>query len=151
MIRIELEGTGALISALKAKPAETRLALIAALYGACQFVRNAAVNGLRKGPKTGRVYKRGGVFHRASAPGEYPASDSGTLMGRIDSEVNEATLVGEVGTNVVYGKYLEFKDPAKGGRPWLSRAWSEAQPKVEAALLAAIQRVFPADRTVTRL
>jgi hypothetical protein len=151
MIRIQVDGTQAVINELNAKPAETRRALVAALWGSGTLVRNAAVNGIRKGPKSGRWYKRGGVRHRASAQGEYPAADTGTLMKSIDVEVDEMALHVDVGTSLAYGKILELKDPAHGGRPWLSRAWDETKDKVAAAIVTALGRVFPADRRVTRL
>jgi len=151
VIRIEIDGSESLIRALQAKPEQSRRALVRALFMVGQIVRNKAVNGIRKGPKTGRLYKRGGVKHRASAPGEYPAANLGALMRSVDTEVNELSLHVDVGTALKYGEYLETKDPARGGRPWLSRAFSETREEVAAALIAAIQAVFGADRKVTRL
>ena len=45
--------------------------------------RNIAVKGITEGNKSGRTYTRGGKTHTASAAGEYPASDSGTLVNNI--------------------------------------------------------------------
>ncbi|HRE45341.1 MAG TPA: hypothetical protein PKY87_15400, partial [Terricaulis sp.] len=71
------------------------------LQKALDLVQETAVRGIAEGPKTGRVYtqrfavnKHGYIFaygsrppHQASAPGEYPASDTGTLMGSIWNEI----------------------------------------------------------------
>ena len=43
------------------------------------------------GPRTGRIYRRGGVVHQASAPGEAPASDTGELRQSIVSVVSDTT------------------------------------------------------------
>lgn len=50
------------------------------------IVEKRAVYLITHGPKTGRIYHRRGVSHQASAPGEAPASDTGTLVNarRID-------------------------------------------------------------------
>lgn len=66
--------------------------------------------------------------HTASAPGEAPARDDGTLASSIASMVRGGTLkpiVGFVGTNLIYGLFLELgtEGPAATGgmepRPWL--------------------------------
>lgn len=55
------------------------------------------------GPKSGRWYSN----HRASAPGEAPAMDTGTLANSIDTE-RESPGAWVVYTNVDYAEYLEF-------------------------------------------
>ena len=47
-------------------------------------VHAEAVRLIQSGPKSGRVYRRRGVTHRASAPGQPPASDTGSLAGSGD-------------------------------------------------------------------
>lgn len=98
-------------------------------------------------PGTGRVYRRGNITHRASAPGHPPAVDTGRLRASItfnwsgsglgrknpDSPVSasrEGDGIGEpsspknrlrcvVGTNVRYGKSLELGTPRMSPRPFL--------------------------------
>lgn len=53
-------------------------------------------------PKSGRMYGN----HRASAPGESPAIDSGNLAGSV-SMIFPSTLEAKIGTNVEYATYLE--------------------------------------------
>lgn len=61
--------------------------------------------GVKGGPKTGRVYrKRGGGFHRASAPGEFPANETGGLLGSISSRTTRRSAV--VGSTKFYAKFL---------------------------------------------
>lgn len=45
--------------------------------------------------------------HQASAPGEYPAIDTGALINSVQSEM-ETDLVGVVYTNSNYAMYLEY-------------------------------------------
>lgn len=70
----------------------------AAFKGVVAGAEMVAAEGTRliqTGPKTGRVYRRRGVTHRASAPGEAPASDSGQLAGSsvIRHNVQQLTAV----------------------------------------------------------
>lgn len=83
-----------------------------------------AVRGIQRGPATGRVYGN----HQASAPGEYPMTDTGGLAASVqfDLPTSEAKPIGKVGTRLLYGKFLELKPSSRGGRPWLSRAFREA-------------------------
>ena len=48
--------------------------------------RNYAIAEIQRGRKTGRIYMKGthqNIPHRASAPGEAPATDTGTLVSNI--------------------------------------------------------------------
>lgn len=97
-----------------------------------------AVRGIQSGPASGRIYQKYNPrrTHQASAPGQYPMSDTGRLASSIQFEppASESKPEGFVGTNLQYGKYLEFKSPAAGGRPWLKRAFDEAVEGSEALL-----------------
>jgi phage gpG-like protein len=80
-------------------------------------VQADAVRSIQRGPKSGRVYKRGNVAHRASAPGQAPATDTGALassVARVDGKLTAA-----VGTGLEYGKHLEFGTTRMEARPWL--------------------------------
>jgi HK97 gp10 family phage protein len=61
-----------------------------------------------------------------SAPGEPPAVDTGRLRASITHRVEgggyEEKTVGVVGTNVEYGKHLEFGTVHMAARPWLTPA-----------------------------
>lgn len=61
--------------------------------------------GVKGGPKTGRTYrKRGGRLHRASAAGEFPANDTGGLLGSINSRSTRDRA--EIGSSKFYAKFL---------------------------------------------
>jgi len=73
---------------------------------------------------TGRVYKRKGKIHVASAPGKPPVIWYGGLHGSIFFIVTEAgpvflMHVGTGGDIGEYGKCLEFGTEKMAARPWL--------------------------------
>jgi len=57
-----------------------------------------------------------------SEPGEYPRKRSGHFRRNVQSEYDPATTTARVGTNVIYGKYLETGTRKMKPRPWLSNA-----------------------------
>lgn len=103
-----------------------------------------AVRGIQRGPASGRVYRKYNPkrTHRASAVGEYPMSDTGRLAASVLQELPKKgpKPVGQVYTNLRYGKYLELKPAALGGRPWLLRAFREATKQVLADLRAEFSK-----------
>lgn len=179
MIRISLEGDAELIARLEGIADRGRRLFKEATEEATDVVRNRAVSGIANGPKTGRVYthefwtrgtgadrvlmrgrpRRGGP-HQASRRGEYPASDTGKLMGSIWAEVNdemagldlkgltlgpvatiEDTLSGDVGADAAYAVHLEYKSPLDGGRPFLRRALTESIDDIEQIFLGLRGRI----------
>lgn len=75
-------------------------------------------------PGTGRTYSRGKtVEHRASAPGEPPAPDTGRLRASITTEVLRGAreVVGYVTANTEYAAGLELGTEKMRPRPYLSR------------------------------
>jgi len=78
-------------------------------------------------PKHGRNYKRHGKSHRASAPGESPAVDTGALVNSIGFELLEQS-VGMVFTNQEYGPALEFGYARMAARPFFEPALNNERP-----------------------
>lgn len=66
--------------------------------------------------KTGRVYRRAGRLHQASAPGESPATDLGTLEGSIGIEMVDENSV-SVFTTDPKAELLEFGTTRMSPRP----------------------------------
>lgn len=82
-----------------------------------------------------KAYKKGknkDIVHYASAEGEPPAVDTGTLRMSITHEVREegngkaVGIVGSILNNPPYGRYLEYGTSKMKPRPWLSRALNES-------------------------
>lgn len=72
-------------------------------------------NLIKAPPKTGRIYRRKGRVHRASAPFEPPAEDRGKLRRGVKYRVYGWEKM-EYGDTVSYGKYLEEGTKRKTGR-----------------------------------
>jgi hypothetical protein len=104
-------------------------------------VHGAIIDQIRKGPKTGRLYKRGkrGRVHRASAPGETPASDSGHLINSVQVSPFTNPLVGEVVVAADYAAYLELGAP---------RAHLEPRPYIKPAVQGVISKLQSATRSI---
>jgi len=80
-------------------------------------VRKTVVEGIQGPPKTGRTYTRRTVTHKASAPGEYPATDTGNLVSKISMIVQP--FLGEVTSSAEYSKHLEYGTTYMQARPFM--------------------------------
>lgn len=85
-----------------------------------EFVSEKVKRTLSK-PGTGAVYVRDGKMHRASAPGQPPAKDTGTLQSSIEYKVTKdgETISGLIGSSADYAIYLEFGTSRMAARPFL--------------------------------
>ena len=129
-VRVEIIGIEKTLADLGAVGAKSEKAVLDHIIALTLGTQAAAVRGIQGPPKTGRIYSkfRPKRVHQASAPGQYPATDTGRLVAAIGVELptNTKAPVARVGTAVRYGLYLETKNAARGGRPWLHRALIEA-------------------------
>ena len=75
-------------------------------------------------PKHGRTYYRRGKVHRASAPGEYPAKDTGLLRGSEDFDVGSDRVV--VGNTAPYAGFLRNGTSRMARRKMSDNALSES-------------------------
>ena len=119
----DIEGMDELDRRLKALDAAIAGGTRTGLQIGAELVRGEAVRLIQQGPKTGKVYQKGGRLlprrtHQASAPGEPPASDTGDLVGKIHARRDESGDY-EVGTKVTHGLYLELGTKTIAPRPWL--------------------------------
>jgi HK97 gp10 family phage protein len=93
----------------------------AVLAGAL-MVEKSAKESIAHGSKSGVLYVRHGIAHKASAPGEAPATDIGTLISSIQHWVSDDGLSIAVGTQLEYGTYLEFGTRDMAERPFIHPA-----------------------------
>lgn len=99
-----------------------------------ELVHTAAVRSIMSGPKTGKTYRRRGVTHQASAPGEAPASDTGTLVQRSRTEYDAPQLTGRVIFSTAYALALELGTERIEPRPFLRPALAANLPAIENAI-----------------
>lgn len=94
---------------------------------------------IQSGPKTGRIYRRGTVEHRASAPGQAPAPRHG---GRLVSSIYFKRIgkyTAAIGSPLDYAQYLEFGTMEMEPRPsWIPAAEKNA-PRLEKRFLRIIR------------
>lgn len=97
-----------------------------AVEATCYRVENIAKRKLLE-PGTGRIYRRRGRFHQASAPGESPVSDTGQLLNSTGHSITvEGGLVtGRVGSGEKKALWLELGTRYMAPRPWLRPALAE--------------------------
>ncbi|WP_020476265.1 HK97-gp10 family putative phage morphogenesis protein [Zavarzinella formosa] len=120
--------------------------LAAAMYASAKKIEAEAKRSIAQGGKTGRLYKRGkNVFHRASAPGEAPATDTGLLINSIRGDLDRGGLAngvlqGNVTVGVDYGKMLEFGTQKIAPRPFLFPAFEKSKAWIVDRLNAAVRK-----------
>ena len=120
-----------------------RQAVMRGVVGGTEKVRNEALRLIMQTAKTGRLYRTRGVVHRASAPGESPASDTGRLANSITTAYDATKLSGMVSANTVYAPYLEYGTMKMEPRPFMRPALANTQQQfvesVEKAVEAALR------------
>lgn len=77
-----------------------------------------------------------------SKPGNPPKTDTGRLVNSIfvDIDVSAKKCVARVGTNVAYGRYLEFGTQSIEPRPWLQPAMEATKRENTADVARAVQK-----------
>ena len=142
-IRVTVDDHG-LVARLRDAAAGLRPLVWREVVAGALDVQRTAVESIQKGARTGRVYehrfaiikgklrivgKRKGAnlsaTHRASAPGEPPARDTGALASSIHPEYDEANLAVIVRVGAKHGLYLERGTRGRHGikpRPFMRPA-----------------------------
>lgn len=100
-----------------------------------------ARDGIIRGQHSGEKYK--GLRRQSSAPGEYPASQSGELQRSIDFRVEGHDTL-EFGSTVQHGAYLQEGTSKMEARPFLTLALEDnmenAQKLFENVLISEIEK-----------
>lgn len=118
--------------------ADVRQAAAQGVVLGAETVLATAVSHILNDPKSGRVYQRRGVTHQASAPGEAPASDTGTLVQRSTTEHDQANLASSVFFRTAYAAALEYGTPTILPRPYARRSLEEKREEIEQDIQAKI-------------
>ena len=139
-VEIKLEGLDDLFADLSKLGELSDDLLVDTINDVAMDTQNEAVRGIQRGPANGRTYKRGTVTHTASAPGQFPMSDTGRLASNVESILaTPANIRAKVGTNIIYGAYLEFGTSKMAARPWLQRSFRQAAEGVAKKLKAKLE------------
>lgn len=103
-------------------------------------------------PKTGRVYLRGknnDIEHQASAPGQAPATDTGTLVNSLYFR-NRGKYTKVIGSRLPYAFYLEFGTFRMEKRPSWIPAVERVVPKMLSRINVAIAKAKARAENTTR-
>lgn len=106
-ISMKVENTDAVMQALRQYGAKAEVELSRAVNATALTVMTDIKKAIQSPPKTGTIYMRRGKKHQASAPGEAPATDTGTLVSSITYK-QETPLTATVSSRLDYAYYLEF-------------------------------------------
>jgi hypothetical protein len=114
--------------------------VLEATKAGAQMVLNDANVSIARGTKSGRTYRRRGIEHQASAPGEPPATDTGALIasGRADAVVDGATVEAVVDYRAPYAVHLEYGTRKMLPRPFLNPAIERNRARIGALIARAI-------------
>lgn len=134
-----LTGSKELQQALKKFGANAEQALVDIVNGTAQNVRSNAVKAVQRGAKSGTTYQKYQPrrTHRASAPGQAPATDTGRLVGSITASINGKTA--EVSASAEYATFLEFGTQDMEARPFLFPALEKERPAWDRRLSKVVE------------
>jgi hypothetical protein len=141
-ISAKFENLDQVQAALRAYGARAEAEISKAVQAQAIDIRSDIQRRIQRGPKTGAVYQRRSVTHQASAPGEAPATDTGTLVSSITYRKTSA-LSAEIESRLGYATMLEFGTQRMAPRP----SWT---PSVEAKGPDFVRRVTEAIARASR-
>jgi HK97 gp10 family phage protein len=119
-----------------------RQAALRGIVRGTERVKTTMVQSILTGPKTGRVYRRRGVEHQASAPGESPATDTGRLARSITTEYDLQSVSGRVNVSTEYAEDLEVGTPNMEARPYARPALDKNRELVQDDVASEVRRVL---------
>lgn len=134
---IKIEGLNAFIAEMRKLGQMGEDAIEEVIFDLVSDTHTIAVQGVQSGPATGRTYQKYNPrrTHKASAPGEYPMSDTGNFASAIHAIYpGPGNLHGAVGTGDKRGPWFEFGTSRMRPRPWLLRSFERAQIGLEQEL-----------------
>lgn len=91
-------------------------------------------------PGSGAIYRRGGVTHQASAPGEPPAVDRGRLRASYTWQAGgegKGSYV-DIGTNTVYAPMLEYGTSRMAPRPHFRPAIEAERQRIREQIVQSV-------------
>ncbi|UEM08067.1 HK97 gp10 family phage protein (plasmid) [Skermanella rosea] len=115
----------------------------AALYAGGLMIEGNAKQKIMAGGKSGRTYKRRSVTHRASAPGEAPANDTGRLVNsiKVEAQPSRKRVLVKAGSGAVeYAALLEFGTSKMEERPFFRPALKEERGNIEKRLKQGVAK-----------
>jgi HK97 gp10 family phage protein len=99
--------------------------------GGGQLIRAEAIKSIQTGAKSGVMYQMYNPRreHRASAPGQAPASDTGNLVSKITVKQKSLNVV-HVESNADYSAFLEYGTSKMQARPFMFPAFEKSKKPI---------------------
>lgn len=116
----------------------TRAAMRGVINGT-ERVKDTIVSKIMNPPKTGRIYRRGGVSHQASAPGQPPANDRGNLVKSVTTSYDHERVSGTVNVGAAYAEALERGTEKMEPRPYARPSLMENEQAIREEITKAIR------------
>lgn len=139
-ITIKVENLDQAIAALRKVGRDAEQEIGRAVQAQALIMTSNVKRRIQREPKTGETYQRGNISHRASAPGEAPATDTGTLVSSI-YYTQEGPYSATIGSRIEYAYHLEFGTFKMQPRPtWTGEAMTAQralQDRINAVLVRA--------------
>ena len=141
-ISLSVSNVKELQAAIKAIGGKAERNVSRAIEATALGINRDVKDAIQRGDKTGRVYQRGNITHRASAHGEAPATDTGTLVSSIYYEP-QSGLLSMIGSRLAYAYYLEFGTMRIAPRPSWMPAVEANRDKFNRLIEEGIRRAMP--------
>ena len=140
-LEIKVKGVKKALQSLKALEKDLEEPFREVIKGGAQLIRGEAIKSIQTGPKSGRTYEKYNPrrTHKASAPGQAPASDTGNLVRNIVVKQENPDLV-KVESNATYSSFLEFGTSKMLARPFLFPATERSRPKIVQAVFNKVKQ-----------
>ena len=109
--------------------------------GGGQLIRGEAIKSIQTGAKSGVMYQKYNPRreHRASAPGQAPASDTGNLVSKITVKQKSLNVV-HVESNADYSSFLEYGTSKMEARPFMFPAFEKSKKPIINAVLNRVKQ-----------
>lgn len=126
-ITIKVENLNAVLAAIAKVGGNAQAEIGRAVQAQAITMVSNVKRSIQRGPKTGRYYKRRNITHRASAPYEAPATDTGALVSSL-YYTQDGPYSATIGSRLPYAYQLEFGTFRIKPRPtWVLEAFSAQQ------------------------
>jgi len=134
-IKMQVKNFDSAIRAFKNLQESSQKPMTDILKGGGQEIRNIAVKKIQSDPKSGRTYMKYNPTrqHKASAPGEAPATDTGYLVSQIKVKAVKPDEV-VVDSQAPYSAYLELGTAKIQPRPFMFPATEIGGKKIALAI-----------------
>ena len=142
-IKFQVKNLNKVLSQLKKLDEQMEVPFQEVVKGGAQLIRTEAIKSIQTGAKSGVIYQMYNPRreHRASAPGQSPASDTGNLVNKIIVKQKNRNTV-QVQSNANYSAYLEYGTSKMEARPFMLPAFEKSKkPIMNAVFRRVVQKI----------